>query len=76
MISRSIILGSCIGPTLYIIMNSDIHPLSVINLIFKQANDTSSVVPKNIDIKLMDEYDHIKNWAIINKMFINEVKSK
>jgi hypothetical protein len=52
-------------------MESNLHPLSVINLIIKYADDTNLIVPKIL----------ILNWktqkgAIINKMFINEAKSK
>ena len=75
-ISRSIIQGSGIGPTLYIVMEGDLHPLSCINLIFKYANDTNLLVPENTDVDIKDEYEHIKQWAAINKMCINESKTK
>jgi hypothetical protein len=75
-ITRSIIQGSGIGPTLYIVMESDLHPISVINLIFKYADDTNLLVPENTDVDLKSEYDHIKHWATINKMCINESKTK
>jgi ribonuclease P/MRP protein subunit RPP40 len=39
-ITRSIIQGSGLGPTLYIIMESDLQPMSFfINLMFKFADD-------------------------------------
>lgn len=75
-ISRSIIQGSGIGPTLYITMESDLQPISVINLIFKYADDTNLLVPENTDVSLIDEYNHVKHWATVNKMCINESKTK
>lgn len=50
--------------------------LSGINLIFKYADDTTFIVAENTAVKLTDEYNHIKNWAIINKMCINEIRTK
>jgi hypothetical protein len=73
---RSIIQGSGIGPTLYTVMESDLHPISVINLIFKYADDTNLLVPENTDVDLKSEHDHIKHWATIHKMCINESKTK
>jgi hypothetical protein len=41
-ITRSIVQGSGLGPTLYIVMESDLHPMSnFINLLFKFADDTN-----------------------------------
>jgi hypothetical protein len=75
-ITRSIIQGSGIGPTLYIVMESDLHPISVINLIFKYADDTNLSLPENTDVDLKADYDHIKHWTTINNMCINESKTK
>jgi hypothetical protein len=75
-ITRSIIQGSGIGPTLWIIMESDLHPLSVINVLFKYADDTNLLVPENTDIDLTTEFAHIIDWADINGMIINYEKTK
>ena len=40
-ITSSIVQGSGIGPTLWLIMESDLHPLSDANVIFKYADDTN-----------------------------------
>jgi hypothetical protein len=53
-------------------MDSDLHPISVINLILKYADDTNLLVPENTDFDLKSEYGHIKHWATINEMCINE----
>ena len=66
-----IVQGSGVGPTPYIIMESDLRTLSHRNLLSKYADDTNLIVPGNSDIKLHDEFSHICNWAKANKMIIN-----
>lgn len=39
--SRSNLQGSGIGPTLYIVMENDLHPVPGINLLIKYADDTN-----------------------------------
>ena len=48
-INRSIIQGSCIGPALYIVLESDLKPRSPRNIIFKYADDTNLLVPEHTD---------------------------
>ena len=75
-INSGIIRGSGVGPTLYIIMESDLRTLSHRNLLCKYADDTNLIVPGNSDIGLHDEFSHICNWAKANKMIINLGKTK
>jgi hypothetical protein len=75
-INLSIVQGSGIGPTFYIILESDLKPLSIINIIFKYADDTNLLVPEHTDVQLCDEYESIKIWAKRNKMLINDSKTK
>ena len=49
-------------------MESDLHPISALNILFKYADDTNLVVPENTDVSLAEEFDHIKQWALANKM--------
>ena len=72
-INRSIIQGSGLGPTLYLILESDLEPKCRINQIFKYANDTNHLLPELTDVELCDEFLAIQNWAQINKMIINMV---
>jgi len=67
----SIVRGSGIGPTLWLIMESDLHPLSDANVIFKYADDTNLLVLENTDCTLADEFSHIKRWADTNGLIIN-----
>jgi Reverse transcriptase (RNA-dependent DNA polymerase) len=72
----SIIQGSAIGPTLYIIMESDLKSSSQFNIIFKYADDTNLLVPQHTDIQMDEEFEAIKLWASNNKMIINMAKTK
>jgi len=75
-INLGTIRGSGLGPSLYIVMKSDLRSLSVINILFKFADDTTLVVPQNTDIGLMEEFEHILSWDETNKMIINKSKTK
>jgi len=48
-IGPSIVQGSAVGPTWYIIMKIDLCPLFVHNDIFKYADDTTLLVPEHTD---------------------------
>ena len=72
----SIVQGSGIGPTFYIILESDLKPVSNVNIVFKYADDTNLLVPKNTEVQLCDEYEAIQLWALRNKMIINASKTK
>ena len=75
-INRSIVQGSGIGPFLYILMESDLHPLSQVNEILKYADDTNLLVPQHTDISMSVEYQNVMNWASRNKLTINSSKTK
>ena len=57
-ITRSIIQGSGIGPTLWIVMASDLRCISdnVMNLLLKYADDTNLLVPENTRVDLAEEF--------------------
>ena len=69
----SIVQGSGIGPSLYIIMESDLHPKSRDNKLMKYADDTNLLVPETSNCTLSKEFEHIKHWAKVNKMVITLV---
>ena len=75
-INRSIIQEFGLGPLLYSIIQGDLRPISIINLLFKYADDTNLIVPENTDVWFLEEFDHIKKWARKNKMIINMLKRK
>ena len=75
-ITRSIIQEPGIGPTLWIVMASDLCCISDMNLLFKYADDTNLLVPENTNVDLVDEFSNIREWADSNGMVINLHKTK
>ena len=75
-INLSIVQGSGIGPTLYIFLESDLKPVSLINIVSKYANDTNLLVPEYTDVQLCDEIEAIQLWALRNKAIITTSKTK
>ena len=55
-INLSIVQGSIIEPTLYIILESDLKPVSKLNMILKYADDTNLIVPELTDVQLREEF--------------------
>jgi Reverse transcriptase (RNA-dependent DNA polymerase) len=51
-INLSSVQGSGVGPTLYIILESDLKPVSLMNIVFKYADDTNLLVPEHTDVQL------------------------
>ena len=74
-IGLSIVQGSAIGPTLYIVMKSDLHVVFCINVIIKLADDTTLLVPKNTD-GLDGEFRQVTEWAESNRLTLNAGKTK
>ena len=72
----SIVQGSGLGPSMYVLMECNLHTLCVNNVIFKFADDTSLLVPENSDVPMQDEFAHVQEWARSNKMIINLAKTK
>jgi hypothetical protein len=77
-INLSIIQGSGLGPTFYIVLESDLKAKSPINLrpIFKYADDTNLLVPEYTDVQIQEEFEAILDWAAANKMTVNMKKTK
>ena len=72
----SIVQGSGIGPTLYLVMKSDLRTISKLNDMFKYADDTTLLMPEHTDVDLNSEFNHIKQWAATNGLIINSNKTK
>ena len=75
-INRSIVQGSGVGPTMYILHESDLRLISRVNILLKYADDTNVLTPEITDVSLSDEFENIKKWASVNKMVINLSKTK
>jgi hypothetical protein len=61
---------------MYIVQESDLRLISLVNILFKYADDTNVLVPEITDVCLADELKNIKKWASHNKMIINLNKTK
>jgi Reverse transcriptase (RNA-dependent DNA polymerase) len=71
-ITRSIVQGSGLGPTLYIVKEKDLYQMSnFINIMLKFADDTNLLTPQISDISARAEIRSIKSWAFENQMEIN-----
>jgi hypothetical protein len=46
------------------------------NLLWKYADDTTLTIPQNTDVCLEDEFKHVAQWSVQNKLFINLTKTK
>jgi len=75
-INASIVQWSGTGPMLYVIMESDLHTLSVMNMLIKYADDTNLVVPSDSGVDLVEAFSHVKHWAEEKRMVINIAKTK
>lgn len=74
-INSSIIQGSGIGPVLYIINASDLHPINSLNIMFKYADDTYLLVPSVNSHLIPLELNHISEWAASNNLNLNKSKT-
>ena len=58
-INRGIVQGSGIGPSLYIVMKSDLKSESKTNKLFKFADDVNLLVPEFTDCEIKEEFETI-----------------
>ena len=72
----SIVQGSGLGPTLFIICIADLRPTGSTNYITKYADDSNLVVPENHDVGLYAELQNELKWEEVNKMQVNMAKTK
>jgi hypothetical protein len=61
---------------MYIVYESDLRLFSLVNILFKYADDTNVLVQEITDVSLADELENIEQWASDNKMIINFSKTK
>ena len=74
-INTSIILGSVIGPTAYIINASDLKAHVSSNYLDKYADDTYLIVPASNSCTIPTELDIVSAWATANDLSLNVTKS-
>ena len=49
------------GPMLYVVMAKDLKAVSSINRLFKYADDTTVLVPSDLNVGLEDEFENSSN---------------
>ena len=74
-INASIIQGSVIGPTAYVINASDLKALDPSNYLDKYADDTYLIVPASNSCTIPAELDNVSAWATANNLSLNVTKS-
>ena len=52
------------------------QPIGSSNRVTKYADDCSMMVPEKCDVDMLDEFQHVLNWAVANKLNINMCKTK
>jgi len=57
-------------------MESDLHTISLMNMLIKYADDTNLLVSSDSDVGLVEEFNHVKHWADENRMVINILRTK
>jgi len=60
---------------LFIIMASDLHAPSDMNVLMKYAGDTNLLVPAYSDLELACEFDNVKEWAAQTRMVTNKQRN-
>jgi hypothetical protein len=75
-INASIVQGSGIGPSSYVINCCDLNPINPDNKFSKYADDTYLVVPSSNSNSITMEMQSISRWASANNLKLNENKSK
>ena len=74
-INASIIQGSVIGPTAYVINASDLKANDPSNYLDKYADDTYFIVPASNSCTIPAELDNVSAWATANNLSLNVTKS-
>ena len=61
---------------MYIVVKSDLKPVSKLHDISKYADDITLLVPAQTDVGRAGEFQHVKQWAMSNRFTINFDKTK
>ena len=75
-INSSIIQGSGIGPSCFVLNTSDLQPSIGGNVFDKYADDTYLIVPPTNTLKVGEEVSQIQEWAGRQNLTLNTQKTK
>jgi len=75
-VNSGVIQGSALGPIMFTVLVSDLHPKCLDNKMVKYADDTNVIIhQKNIQ-RSSEELENIKAWSVTNNLTLNNNKSK
>jgi len=74
-INASVVQGSPLGPTNFVITASDLNCTVDGNTLYKYADDTYLIVPETNTYSINTELDCIDKWAACNNLCLNYTKS-
>ena len=75
-ITASIVQGSGIGPTAFVLTASDLRALSLLIFLNKYADDCYLIVSPDQALHISSELAHIEQWARDNNLKLNVLKTK
>ena len=75
-ITASIVQGSGIGPTAFVLTASDLRALSLLIFLNKYADDCYLIVPPDQAILISTELAHVEEWAQDNNLKLNVLKTE
>ena len=75
-ITASIVQGSGIGPTAFVLTASDLRALSLFIFLNKYADDCYLIVPPDQASSILSELTHVEKWAQDNNLKLNVLKTK
>jgi hypothetical protein len=75
-LSRSNLLGLDMGSQAFIAMIADLQPLHNNTKLSKYADDLTAVTSSSLTSHGNEEIEHVKLWALNNKLLLNTSKSK
>jgi hypothetical protein len=75
-INQSVVLGSGLGPYLFINYAADLKPLYSCNFLVKYADKTTLTVAEHNAVDLADEMENIQRWSRENELTLNLKENK
>lgn len=75
-INASIVQGSGVGPPLFDVNTTDLHPVYNVNKMPKFADDTYLIIGSSMRDTVAKELENVSSWALKNNLPLNHSKSK
>ena len=75
-INASVVQGSGVGPSAFVVNASDLHPVHPENIMVKYADDTYLIVGAAMRHTICEEMERVTSWAAQNNLRLNRTKSQ